>query len=281
MNPEKGSSILLVLILLAFLLGLSLQEFFSTKLIEELKSDQIHSTRANSQISNQSIEAVLNFDPSQNLRQKCASTQLGVGRVSLTRFLCFDISSLNSVLLQAPIVDGALLQDRSDFPLFDWSIILNPKSPCNLSDEIPSSQTLLGFKLSSAAVRANKLCDNAPSSLDNLRLEANFASVHVLSIGKVLAASGYIDIQSELSVKDGLEVIAGGDLHIQKLTAESPASITLISTSGIIQIDQIDPQVAVHALGYGGVYLPQTAKTEVNSFWPPLLKQNVWGFKAN
>jgi len=189
-------------------------------------------------------------------------------------------------VLSLPVIDGRNISN-SKFPRFNYAAILgNPDYICTTELDGVISHTLSGFVLTPGSNYSLTICgDSIADIADKYVIAGNYMRLSDTNIPAqfsrfLLAASGYIDIDATLSLNGETLIIAAGDLHLRSLRNEGAAApaVTLISASGVVQIESIYGEVRLKLIAPQGVFLPIEPLKEDNGLLPPVLQRVTIGF---
>ena len=88
------------------------------------------------------------------------------------------------------------------------------------------------------------------------------------------AIVGYLHLAAELDLQMDSIIVAAGDIYIERINANAHG-LTLISSSGLIQIGAIVGELQLRTSAPKGVIVPGGAVTQLDPILPPLLGKEV------
>lgn len=153
-------------------------------------------------------------------------------------------------------------------PLINYDLIFRNRIECSQSPIQNQNTSNLGFTLSADSVRASQVCATLPSTVtDAYAIDSNLESTEgtKTSDAVLIAATGYIDIQSQVVISGQAYIIAGGDIHIKDIRSDFPASLVILSATGGIEIDSISGVSQVAAFSRKTINIPTTYTSNPSS----------------
>jgi len=271
-SSDKGSAFLLLLpfIIVAMLLSPVLVSISMNE--EQSLSLVAHTTKKNLQKQNAEIRRYLNDDyTASNGMVVC----LNEGGDSKESGLC--LTKYNDISGNTPLI----------VPPFDYNTIFSEPFLCIGDPTEDFSETPSGFALSDTSIISAKICNTVPEQIKKpLAILGNLYFEAPIFIGPaeqiiLMAASGYLDINSTLSISADTLIVAGGDLRIKKILAPgaSQVSLTLISATGKIVIEESAGNLEIYPLAKVSVLLPPGSQiAEQSNKLPSNITEIVLGF---
>lgn len=283
MNHFKGSTLIIVLILTS-LLGLSVIASF--KIIHRNTQNingEMHSHIARERAIEKVFNALGSVPNSANRNIYCTDEKGLKGFHEIRRALCVAHYPVNFSLLSSSIIDTSTVSQQK-MPGFNFNQLFDKASPC---DTIPFSwneRAPSGIQLGMTSVVSSQTCTIHDSQdINDLRVLSNLSiSAPITTIAAAapedhatLAAIGFADINAVLSIETNSLIVAGGDLYIKTLANQSAKEyeVSLISSSGLVHIEQITGTLRLKAIARDRVFLPRNYQPSSEQLLlPPLLE---------
>ena len=211
---------------------------------------------------------------------ECRSSEASRGKASVVREICALTNPAPPEILTNPVIDGRLL--KREFPRFDYDVFFAKTIACGERRDGQITSTEFGFALGEGSLRSSFSCRLqaadllSPASLfrGNLAVGRSLTLPAEAKQPVKLGALGYIDVNGRVSCASDCLIVAGGDLHIQRLEAPCPVKITAVSATGRILSDFAAANVFLKAVGRRGVKAsPRPAAR--HELQPPLLQGEV------
>ncbi|NMC63697.1 MAG: hypothetical protein GYA55_11095 [SAR324 cluster bacterium] len=283
MQRYKGTILILVLIL-SSLLGLSATITF--RIIQNsLKNTagELHSFAIRENTIEQAFKSLAAAKHPIERKLSCEETLSNQGFFEIHRSFCAAYFPANFSLLSRDIIDLGK-SDISMLAGFDFNKIFSRKSSCPSIPFDWNGQSPSGMTLHKKSLVSSETClatNLRPSSMiiihSNLYTAAplRLLATNEKELHSTLAVTGFIDVNSTLFLTENALIIAGGDLHIKNLASKPGLNIdvTIVSSSGQIHIEGIDPLINLKAIAREGVSLPTIYQSKSGHLLlPPLLE---------
>lgn len=281
MKKQTGSAFLFSLIVCSLISLLALSSIKILQLDQKLSANQYFSTQAKYGAGVNLFANLVASISQNNQNVFCAQAQSQHAQFSITRSLCLKNNLVTSAQLQAGLIDGNL----SNWPLFDYNLFFNNFTTCNLSTNNNFNSSSFSFNLSPSAWVSQNNCLISSTQVANPIIKANLESNQNLQLIdssniNLIVASGFIDLAGQVELPLNSLIIAAGDLHIHEILNQqsSSANLTLISSSGTIQIDSIQGNFNLKLLAKAGVFLPNgTILNNSNQILPNSIGHEIIG----
>ena len=165
------------------------------------------------------------------------------------------------------------------YPIFDYSTLFRDSDECTYEADSPPDW------ISDDAFRSSRLCNLGilEEFVRSRIYKSNNKGEKIIFAGatsNLLASSGYIDLEEVVVTLPAL-IVAAGDVRIKNLSTEldAVASLTIISASGMVMIDEIDGIIRLYVIAWQGTLLPYNAILTKNSKTPTTLPWLPWMIK--
>ncbi|NLF24428.1 MAG: hypothetical protein GX589_02055 [Deltaproteobacteria bacterium] len=284
---DKGSVLLAVLLAAAFIALLFLGTGHFAYLLVQMQAGRVHALRARVQAENRVLYQAGDADlPTTAGRLVYAAAEGSTGKHQLHRRLYLMQSMSDEKILTAALIVGSDLEEPAAFPIIDYEQLFMGAANCDAATFGSKFLTSSGFELTPSALRSSRKCvitrlpgDDDYAVKGNLEIQAAAQiSAGGRSSAVVIAALGYLEAFEALTVSGKVMLVAGGDLHLKSLVSEGEAvEVTLVSSSGVVVVDQILGVLALRVITWSGAYLPFGYVPSGNNLLPPLLKREVLG----
>lgn len=179
------------------------------------------------------------------------------------------------------------LSRSAPLPLIDLDSLLDSPTVC--SDRLATvvGRSTFGKDLTPGSLTSAHTCEISPVALaqgssfhENLGVTGRLVLQSPTSGGLyTLATAGFLDAVAPIEIRGSVLLIAGGDLFVTVLEASVPSTVTLVSMTGKIVVEQVASSVSVHALGYGGVELPPNTSQNLTAPLPPTRERLLLGVR--
>jgi len=229
---NRGSILISVLIFSTLIAYLTLRSYMNMRQSLLLRQDSIHSKIADLDSMN-SLLGQLSSAHNPDFYE-CVNAQAKAGKFMLSKETCILTGPAPSIIHDNPL------------PLLNYTQIFSGPSACEV---IADENNIYSFELSPSALIAGTSCLSLPPSewstyilRSNLVISDTFHTPNNNPTTLLLAASGYIDLQSSLLLQSNLIILAGGDLHIQNIQTDhlQHFRLSLFSASGKIIVDNVE-----------------------------------------
>ncbi len=207
----------------------------------------------------------------------CSTGDALVGKLRLDQVFCSVRNISSSVLQSSALLEGSQL--RAKFPQIDYQAIFSNFSACPqvapLWDSTPTFRPAAGSQL-----QTRTCLGIIPESKSTHRENLKFKIATALDPSiRVLASLGYIEASGELTLSTDILIIAGGDLSIQTLSsAFGTVHVTLVSATGSVTVQHIDPRVELRVIAWQGAFLPLHRSHQDLDLMPSVLQIIPLGF---
>lgn len=278
---ENGFAIPALLYLALLLSAFCLATFSLARKAEKVAITREHAQSAHNRGAFALLQDLSTSDGTNLARGlNCQSRHGDAALTTVQHSFCFVYNPADYTLLPRKIIDAKFLGAGEAFPSFDYNKIFREPAGCSLTQHAEALQSEFGFHLSAGAQLAKQTCREAPAQIQNLALLSNLALEHPIQVSGILAAVGYMDLRGKVRINDPSIIIAGGDLYIESLESSLPAGapLTLISTSGVVQIKEISPTIQLKVITWAGAYLGGPSGAQQSPLLPPLLTVHPLGF---
>lgn len=269
LKSQSGNTLIFILAFLALLGLLALDSYRSVNTLIKLQELDLHSKKTELELHDKLLDS---FSSKLQVGQNtdCINSKESHGRVKIEKSLCYKFLPTTSKSLN-----------------FNFNKLFKNPATCQLNTDKYFNQSSSGFKLSSTAIRALATCSKPPSGVWNRYvIEGNLAlnkPIEVKEVDKnnfnIIAATGYIDINTEVSIKAPVIILAGGDLRIKLLqSASSPApAITLISATGTVSIEASQGFSTLNILNALPFQIPSGLMLQENKLIPSKIPYLLFG----
>lgn len=106
-------------------------------------------------------------------------------------------------------------------------------------------------------------------------LEASDPLRPVPASGPALVSTpGYIDLPQGIMVSGDTLITAAGDINIGRITATAPSSVTITSTTGLVNISGISGALQLRIISRYGHFVHGAATTQTSELLPPLQNES-------
>ncbi len=270
MKIEAGFTLLSVLLTMALISFLCAAIYFDIARIILLRNDSIHAKLARNEASVNILDWVLENPDTTLQRYACNdyTTQHGVS--SIKRTVCSISNTADVSLLSSQVIDGRLISPKESFPLFDYNSLFSSESRCDLTRVGSLDETGYGNALSPGSAVSAYLCSPNTTISGRYVVKANIASAAGIEIREepgpigfkpvnILAAAGYVELLSTLTISADTIIVAGGDLRINEIvnSANTPLRVTLLSASGAAYIHKFSGLIESKIIAWQGVFAAQ------------------------
>lgn len=281
-DNQPGAIVLAMLILTACLTSAVITAELLARDLIQIQQDNIHASLARRLALEESlaISAKVQHAPKQQLH--CNDSKQEVGRFSIVRSTCL-LHSITSAP-DSPITSGNIFQNSLDFPLLDYNQIFTNATTCRSILHNGSRKSAFGHALTTSASLAPHTCVNPFQLLvNNLATTSNLAIEMPLVVGTsnniqpiMLAAAGYLDIDTTLQINQPMLLVAGGDMYLREVVASSPLDLTLVSATGAIVVNKIDGPAAIAAHAWQNVFIPSKITIGNTLRLPPVVNELLY-----
>lgn len=279
-SSERGLSLLSVLVSLAFMLTISFFAYFHQIHRLELRSVFLSARRASVAAESGALEDFLRMAAKGHALLDCRTFQESRGKASITRTLC-GRNSQNIRMQHGSMVDGQMLRRGLHFPQLQFTELFTGPDTCHYRRSTSSTRTYAGLLLSAPAALSKFDCRELPSGAyhaGNLSAPAHWSAPS----RNLLAVRGYAEFPYGIEVADELLLVAGGDIFIAAVNASaSSAHLTLVSTTGTIQVQSASPALSIQTISWLGASLPPGTKLGTGRLQPPSLNFEMLGFERS
>lgn len=251
-------------------------------------NEELHSRTARALAADAALEKIRDSEYVTRKQFVCRNGEGSKGDIQITSSLCSFIYPADLNRLRESIVEGP-----EGFPGLDFNAIFSAVSETECESYSWEGNAPSGFHLTSSAAVSRSLCRlTSDVTIKDVRTSGNLMADSPLralnpdseAAFALLAATGFIDIAAPVIAEKDLLVVAGGDLHIKGIYTSSPVymKVTLISSTGVVQVDEIGSFVSVKALGREGVRLPPAYIPPFQHMLLPILLEKLpfslrWG----
>ena len=263
---------------------LALWHFQSILRTSKLISTEIHSSEAKDKASYEAILKLHNNTGGASRDFSCTKAQNTVGLITIDRSLCALSFPDPGVFESRALLDGSQNSDALIFPAFDFQAILARSTSCTKSQLENWSIMPSGYRLSSGSSISSELCtESSHARLNRVLVISNLSIPEKLTLSPgangaaLIASAGFTDIADTLTLEGDGVIISGGDLYVKNLAADPTRKqhITLISTTGVVTVENINGDIDLQVFGREGVYLPENSVLEASNNLPRVLKTIV------
>lgn len=278
---RAGFVIPIILFLLMLLSAICLSSYSLARKAAELSSTRRHAENAGQRASFKILEKQASSGASDFTSGiSCKTQQEIAGQGFAERTLCSIFNPKNLNFLAQKIIDGQMLPGGEFFPSFDYNKIFLDADACSLNLHSGDLHSAFGFALSPGAQLSTSTCSSSASQLQDFVVRSNLALNQNLVLRGTLAATGYIDLRGQVTLSAPTLIFAGGDLYIEHLLSNLPTgpAVTLISSSGVIQVKDLSPGLQLKAIAWTGAFLGAGSQAQPLPYLPELLELKTLGF---
>lgn len=279
-QAKNGFALLGFTILIAMIGALALyREWYCIKVLQH-RSDFTHAARAQYQAQESALLGGTSPSPNRTAPLSCSELTAQSADIRITRRLCaiHDLGARH--ISERAIIEGSALTQPHRFPQFNYNEIFRDFTHCAESFVRSTTKSPLGFELSPLSSISKQICFAKPEfSSPKVVYKGNVVLAEDATAAentKLVAAAGYIDFSGTLSVSADTLIVAGGDVHLSKLSSSlALAHVTVLSATGIVMIDEVSGPLELRAIGWQGVFVPGNATLVSHDFVPPALRDQV------
>lgn len=274
-GKERGGALILALIISAFLGFLVSQIFFLSSSIQRSRTRELHAARAKIEAKSALIKEVKYTA----IFLECKPYTAKRGLTTNSKTLCVVQTETAPDMLLSPALNG-LTSEPKLFPQFSFNSLLSMPTPCRLEPLHSFTHSTHGFKFTLTSNLSGRTCYELSSPHNQVAISGNLDIIEptLFDVETVMTVSGYTDLRV-VNVTATTLILAGGDLHIGKLHSFSESPLTLISTSGVVAVDELLGLAKLRVIAYAGIYLPSGLVPLGNSEVLPILPLSVLGFE--
>ncbi|MFM1848220.1 MAG: hypothetical protein RL417_1694 [Pseudomonadota bacterium] len=282
---ERGVLLLGALLAVSFAAILALFTWKSVQASRRAAKRIIESDKASHRATEELFEALSEAStrppPIPGLQTISSRESVGDSAVHLTAYR----------LTSAPALVGSAVVDRATrantpLPIVDLDSLLGTATPCTDLQAASPKASFLGQALTPGALIASGSCIlRAPGITERTAIHGNIVVTNPLKLPSLekakapvtIAAAGFIESSSPISVAESTLIVAGGDLLLSAIVAERTSRTTVVSVTGRIVVHAISPTVQLHAIAAEGVTLPPTVAATADAPAPPFVRSLILG----
>lgn len=284
MNRERGFALVHVLIFTALLTCIGIyRSWHATRVIQQ-RGDFVHALRAEELARENSIRAASSSVPAIGVELECEERSAQNADIRISRRLCSRRDTARLSVHETALIDGSTLHRKEDFPQINYNLVFRDRTSCRGSFIRSIDVTPSGFPLSPLSAIAKRTCfSSPPANSDMLSYRSNLQIAEAEQAPRsliLLAAAGYLDISTSLSLESDLIIVGGGDVRIKKLDARLPARVSIVSATGIIMLEEVTGPAELRLIAWQGVFAPGLANINAHGNLPPLLTEQLLSLTA-
>ena len=153
----------------------------------------------------------------------------------------------------------------------DFNILLSSAGKCTESTPI-SETTLRNRRLGPDSLRSNSTCNQDMSFIGKGNISQD--TIILDATPPLLSAAGYIEA-TILQLNQNSLIAAYGDVLIDRVVAEQPVMLTVISLSGLVHISEISGPVLLRIVANKESSVPLQNLSTANILFPPLITHQL------
>jgi hypothetical protein len=267
---NSGSILLAVMLLLGLLSSISVHSLHGLYVRTKALQAEVHAQRSHfDALQEAALQSPTQPNPD---RLACLKGKATHAALTLQRSICALISNAVHSLLSQSLIEGVSLSSALDFPLIDYQNFENAQPSCLQTYNTAPNIMPSGQALSAAALVAKDNCSLQNNAIQrvkgNLVADSNFQGLTHSTNATLLVSTGFIDIPTTLNLSTPSLIIAAGDIYVKTLNSNYP--ITIVSTSGLVQIDAFQGNPQIKVIAWLGALLPSSISSADNHLLPPL-----------
>ncbi|RIL08644.1 MAG: hypothetical protein DCC75_08380 [Proteobacteria bacterium] len=275
---QRGLSLLAILVISAAFFGVVSALWLHIEGLSNQRASQIYSDRVRARVKNRLI-AKLATPPGANSSRLTERVEEELSnKVAISRSIITRVYRPDQSILSQSIIERARTGEGR-FPRFNYGKIFGTPSACALTP-------------AASAATGREFAAESDCILQSLRLQANSSFLANLSAHQIaslrapddapitLAVLGYLRVPGTLRTESDLILVAGGRIEIESLQAPTGTRITVISARGPVTISTVQGAPKLQIIAHSQIQAPQLPPRVSRQLLPPLLLEEVIGFRA-
>lgn len=234
------------------------------------QAEKVLAQKAQEQASNRALVRAFQFEASSGKRRlnECFKDESQLPRILANSTICASYQRATTAIAANPRVDSVSAGPAENLPALDFTALLGNVVPCEQAGGMVMLQ--LPFSISAGSQFSRKYCRLQTQTVEgNRQIDANveIALPTSMRTNSTLSAKGYLLSTNQLSLEGGAAtIVAAGDLSIYSVTASQAVELTLISASGDLRLQHVNPLIRLRVYAKKRAMIPITAQTATRGF---------------